>query len=52
MQESTATTRLTGYTSNITEKETEVLEAITYLVNASTEDRNTIANLTEQNGLL
>ena len=52
LQESTATTRLTSYANNIIEKETEVLEGMIHLVKASTEDRNTIAKLTEQNNLL
>ena len=52
LQESTATTRLTSYTNNATEKKTEVLEVIIDLANASIEYRNTIAKLTKQNGLL
>ena len=52
LQESNATAGSTGYANNVTEKETEVLEAMTHLANAATEDRNIIAKLTEQNGQL
>ena len=50
LQESQATSRSTGYSgsANAVTQESEALEAITQLANATTADRLSIATLTQQ----
>ena len=50
MIESGATARTAGFANNA--ESTEELEAITYLANATAEDRQSIAKLTELNAQL
>jgi len=52
LQESSTTAASAGYANNVSDKESEALMAITHLANASTEDKNTIAKLTEMNAEL